>query len=109
MKLRDLLGLKSQRSSIQLSRRSRRQKFAFEMLEERRVLAGWTLGLESTGSSYNDAYAVLEAPSGDVYVTGHFFGAVNFNPKGSTAVTLTNASSASDAFLAKYDSAGVLV
>ena len=111
MKLRDLLGLKSQRSSIQLSRRSRRQKFAFEMLEERRVLAGWTLGLESTGSSYNDAYSVLETPLGDVYVTGNFFGAVNFNPKGSptVAVTLTNNSSASDAFLAKYSSAGDLV
>ncbi|MFC3811289.1 hypothetical protein [Lacihabitans lacunae] len=53
-------------------------------------------------SSWNEAYDIKTDASGNVYVTGHFSGTVNFGNGNLTAA------GGSDIFVAKYSSAGVL-
>jgi DNA-binding protein Fis len=62
---------------------------------------GWTKGIGGNGADYNKEIAV--DPKGNVYVTGYFGQAVDFNP-GGTGGMLTPVGI--DAFLAKYDPDG---
>lgn len=65
----------------------------------------WTLAIGGTlGERVKSVYC---DNNNNIYVTGFFNGTVNFNPKG-TAVPLTAAMSASNAFIAKYNSNGIL-
>lgn len=64
----------------------------------------WVIKAGSTlGSNY--AYGVATDNSNNVYITGHFFGTVDFNPSASTANLISNSSSA-DVFIAKYNGSG---
>jgi len=59
----------------------------------------------SAGESYLDAvYGVCTDASGNIFITGHFYGPVDFDPSGSTAI-LTSVTN-SDIFVAKYNALG---
>ena len=62
----------------------------------------WAWGFGSAGNEFANGVAI--DGSGNVYVTGQFTNTVDFDPSGSTA-NLTSAGN-TDAFVAKYDSAG---
>jgi hypothetical protein len=64
----------------------------------------------SAGSAANSEYgqAIASDPSGNVYITGAFFGTVDFDPSAATA-NLTSLSGSKDVFLAKYNSAGAFI
>jgi len=92
------------------NRRSRRRAHGFhrvavEVLEELTLLSptvvfssGSCVGI---GKDKDRATAVATDSSGNIYVTGHFSGTVNFNPNGNTSLTATGTTSV---FVAKYDS-----
>ena len=112
MTFRTWLRTSTTRFADRKPRRTRRGKFAIELLEDRRLLSGWTLALPGDASTpFNrtpDAWDSKVDVSGNVYVTGNFYGTINFDPKHPSSPTnLTNVGD-SDAFLAKYTPAGDL-
>ena len=58
---------------------------------------------ETPGSEY--PYSIINDPSGNLYVTGMFYGAIDFDPSPATS-ELSSPSSGPRAFLAKYDKDG---
>ncbi len=71
----------------------------------------WAFRIGNTSSSYHDVgNAIAVDGSGNVYVTGDFFGtganSVDFDPGSGTALLNSPSASTAGAFLAKYDAAG---
>lgn len=52
-------------------------------------------------SSVEESYAIAASPQGNVFVTGRFYGTVDFDPSGNTA-NLVSAGGSTDAFYASY-------
>ena len=68
--------------------------------------AGTHLWSKATGDAPDQAgYTVAVDPAGNTYAAGYFFGSVNW---GSTPASLLTSQGSSDAYLAKFDSAGNL-
>ncbi|MFS8071236.1 MAG: SBBP repeat-containing protein, partial [Byssovorax sp.] len=68
--------------------------------------AGAHLWSKATGDAPDQAgYTVAVDPAGNTYAAGYFFGSVNW---GSTPASLLTSQGGSDAYLAKFDSAGNL-
>jgi hypothetical protein len=72
----------------------------------------WALPLITDGTGADpgrtaDAGAIAVDRAGNVYVSGHFNGAVDFNPDKNTAFNLTT--NTGDAFVCKFDPDGVFV
>ncbi len=68
----------------------------------------WVKGIGGDGIFGNDVEvgeSIAVDPSGNVYVTGTFLGAADFNP-GGTAVTLKAMTNHQNVFVGKYDSSG---
>ncbi|MCB0408607.1 MAG: SBBP repeat-containing protein [Flavobacteriales bacterium] len=63
----------------------------------------WAINAGSIDGS-NFGYGVVTDPSGNVYISGQFFGTVDFDPSGFTNSLTSNGSA--DIFVAKYDSNG---
>ncbi len=62
----------------------------------------WVKGMGNTGTDYG--YSVALDKAGNIYVTGHYSGRVDFNPRSGTDTL--KAVAGSDIFLAKYDAGG---
>lgn len=68
--------------------------------------AGTHLWSKATGDAMDQAgYTVALDAAGNTYTAGYFFGSINWGP---TAATLHTSQGGSDAYLAKFDSAGNL-
>lgn len=63
--------------------------------------------MSSTGNGVGEA--VVVDSNGDVYTTGGFLGQLNFNPLGTSSLITSSGTSAHDAYVAKYNSAGSLI
>ena len=63
----------------------------------------WAKGFGNTGSDVG--YGIAVDANSNIYITGIFFGTVDFDPSTATA-NLTSASSSQDIFIAKYDATG---
>jgi len=68
----------------------------------------WAKSMESLGGDSNGVgYSITASTTGDIYVAGHFYGAVDFDPD--PAVTFFLTSDPGPIFISKYSSAGDLV
>ncbi len=67
----------------------------------------WAFGLGNIGQNTQErAWDICVEPGGDFYVTGGFFGTMNFNPLG-TAMNYTLPNSLAGLFVAKYSTNGI--
>ncbi len=109
--------LYSRHSTTKAPRSRSRQFFSrlkFEHLEDRKVLAGWAIGIDSGDSGATPALRNAVSPEGSVFVAGNFSGTTDFDPTAGTfaltsvLTTGKTPTSSSDAYIAKYDAAGAL-
>ncbi|HYV93475.1 MAG TPA: SBBP repeat-containing protein [Chitinophagales bacterium] len=68
----------------------------------------WAKAMGGTGECSGNSIAIDPAGNGDVYITGYFYGAVDFNPDSSGNFNLTSAGQY-DIFISKLDSSGNFV
>lgn len=66
-------------------------------------------GNHSTLSMYDAGNSITTDAEGNIYVTGYFFGTLDFDPGPGEAYLSSNTENSADIFIAKYDASGNLI